>query len=69
MEKPTISPDFTIDDIHKIREYNYERTKHLTFDEKEALWENELSAIYEEFPNLRPVPSLVYGEQLMQKTG
>ena len=25
--KPIISPDFTIEDIHKIREQNYERTK------------------------------------------
>ncbi len=25
--RPIISPDFTIEDIHKIREQNYERTK------------------------------------------
>lgn len=29
-----ISPDFTIEDIHKIRECNYERTKHMTLEEK-----------------------------------
>ena len=28
-----ISKDFTIDDIHKIREYNYEMTKNMTLDE------------------------------------
>jgi hypothetical protein len=28
--KPEISPDFTIDDIHKIREWNYERYKGMT---------------------------------------
>ena len=29
MTEPKISPDFTIADIHKIREYNYEQTKDL----------------------------------------
>ena len=29
-----ISPDFTIEDIHKIRERNYEVTKHMTMEEK-----------------------------------
>ena len=33
MEKPQISPNFTIEDIHKIREYNYEMTKHMTTEE------------------------------------
>jgi len=31
--KPMISPDFTIDDIHKIREWNYERRKDATTEE------------------------------------
>ena len=31
-----ISDDFTIEDIHKIREYNYERRKHMTFAERKA---------------------------------
>jgi len=30
VNKPEISKDFAIDDIHKIREYNYEETKNLT---------------------------------------
>ena len=30
METLVISPDFTIDDIHKIREYHYELTKDMT---------------------------------------
>ena len=29
-----ISPNFTIEDIHKIREYNYEMTKNMTLDER-----------------------------------
>ncbi|MDR3048533.1 MAG: hypothetical protein LBV16_01625 [Elusimicrobiota bacterium] len=34
--KPKISPDFTIDDIHKIREWNYERLKDSTVQERLA---------------------------------
>ena len=36
--KPDISPDFTIDDIHKIREYHYELTKNMTRQEKMAFY-------------------------------
>ena len=32
--KPKISPDFTIEDIHKIREWNYERLKDATVKER-----------------------------------
>lgn len=32
--KPILSPDFTIEDIHKLREYNYEMTKHMTDEER-----------------------------------
>ena len=38
MEKLIISPDFTVDDIHKIREENYERTKNMTMEEKIAYY-------------------------------
>jgi hypothetical protein len=38
METLVISPDFTIDDIHKIREQNYERTKNMTMEEKIAYY-------------------------------
>lgn len=34
MDKLSLSPDFTIDDIHKIREHNYEITKDMSMDEK-----------------------------------
>lgn len=34
MEKPILSPDFTIEDIHKLREYNYEMTKDMTDSER-----------------------------------
>ena len=38
MEKPILSPNFTIEDIHKLREYNYERTKDMTVAEKVAYY-------------------------------
>lgn len=34
MEELVISSDFTIEDIHKIREYHYEITKDMTTQEK-----------------------------------
>lgn len=40
MEELVISPDFTIEDIHKIREQNYERTKNMTVAEKVAYYNN-----------------------------
>ncbi|MDR2532355.1 MAG: hypothetical protein LBC82_05890 [Oscillospiraceae bacterium] len=33
MNEPKISRDFTIEDIHKVREYNYEITKDMTTEE------------------------------------
>ena len=34
--KPNISDNFTIDDIHKIREWNYERLRDATVNERLA---------------------------------
>lgn len=34
MEQPILSPDFTIEDIHKLRVYNYYLTKDMTPQEK-----------------------------------
>lgn len=34
MEKPILSPNFTIEDIHKLREYNYYLTKDMTSQER-----------------------------------
>jgi len=31
---PEISPNFTVEDIHKIREWNYERRKNMTTEER-----------------------------------
>ena len=40
MEALVISPDFTIEDIHKIREQNSERIKDMTVAEKVACYNN-----------------------------
>ena len=40
METLVISPDFTVEDIHKIREQNYEKTKDMTVAEKVAYYNN-----------------------------
>jgi hypothetical protein len=34
--EPKLSPDFTIEDIHKIRDWNYERLKDATREERIA---------------------------------
>ena len=34
MEKPVLSPDFTIEDIHKLREYNYYITQDMSPEER-----------------------------------
>ena len=34
MNKPILSSSFTIDDIHKLREYNYYQTKDMTLQER-----------------------------------
>jgi len=36
MKELKISKDFTIEDIHKVREYNYEKRKNMTFEEEKA---------------------------------
>ena len=48
MNKPEISKDFTIDDIHKIREYNYEETKNLTVAEQAAYYKTKAEAFLKE---------------------
>lgn len=53
VEKPIISPDFTIEDIHKIREYNYEVTKNMTDEEKIAYYNTPKSNVAEEIARLR----------------
>ena len=43
--KPEISPAFTIEDIHKIREWDYERLKDATPEERRADMEQRTAEI------------------------
>ena len=40
MNKPDLSPDFTIEDIHKLREYNYYQTKDMKPQERLDYYNN-----------------------------
>ena len=54
MKPLDISPDFTIEDIHKIREYNYEMTKDMTRQEKMDYYKEgvkEVQSILQEMNN------------------
>ncbi|MHC6203799.1 hypothetical protein ACYULU_11465 [Breznakiellaceae bacterium SP9] len=51
--KPDISPAFTVSDLHKIREWNYERTKDATREEYQALLKKETDAVFQRMTGLR----------------
>lgn len=53
METLVISIDFTIEDIHKIGEQNYERTKDMTVAEKVAYYNNSGKEIEKEIEEYR----------------
>lgn len=40
MDKPILSPNFTIEDIHKLREYNYYKTKDMPLQERMDYYNN-----------------------------
>lgn len=48
MEKFIISPDFTIDDIRKIREYNYNIIKDMTPQEKRDYYNKHNMVVYKQ---------------------
>ena len=41
MNELIISDNFTVDDIHKVREYNYEQTKNMSEKEREEYYSCE----------------------------
>jgi hypothetical protein len=51
--KPIISDQFTLEDIRKIRDYNYEITKDMTYEEYKAHLDRETAPIMEKLTNLR----------------
>ena len=53
MEKPILSPNFTIEDIHKVREYNYYRTKDMTPSERRNYYNERGRAFLKEIEDGR----------------
>ena len=48
-----ISPNFTVEDIHKSRERNYEVTKHMTAEEKLLYYNTPRTDAEEQIERLR----------------
>ena len=57
-----ISPNFTVEDIHKIRERNYEVTKHMTTKEKLLYYNTPRTDAEEQIERLRAMHN-----ELMEK--
>ena len=49
VERPVLSPNFTIDDIHKLREYNYKVTKYCTNEELINYYKDKADKISKEY--------------------
>jgi hypothetical protein len=52
MENLTISPDFTIDDIHRIRENNYNITKNMSPQDRRDYYNKRGMAVHELLKNI-----------------
>lgn len=55
MNKPIISNDFTIEDIHKIREWHFEERKRLGNDEYNKRQSERIAKILKELPKAKVV--------------
>ena len=64
MNKPTVSGDFTVEDIHNIREWNYEMMK----SGEGSADTNTVSDIIQSFPKAKYVPLRDF-IKIMQATG
>lgn len=60
-EKPVLSPDFTIEDIHKLREYNFEQTKALSVTERADYYNEKGRKIHELIQEKRVATSKTAG--------
>ncbi|MDE7183215.1 MAG: hypothetical protein K2O40_01820 [Lachnospiraceae bacterium] len=48
MDRPFLSHDFTIEDIHKLREYNYYQTKDMSKQERIDYYNNRGMEVHKE---------------------
>ena len=53
--KPIVSKDFTIDNIHKIREWHYEQRKEMGVEEYTKKLSQKVKSIWADFPNAKIV--------------
>ena len=53
--KPIVSEDFTIDDIHKIREWHYEQRKEMGLEEYTKELSQKVKSILMDFPKAKIV--------------
>jgi len=51
--KPTVSKDFTIDDIHIIREWHYKQRKEMGKEEYSKRLSQEVKSILADFPRAK----------------
>jgi hypothetical protein len=51
--KPIISNDFTIEDIHKIREHNHEMTKDMSFEKRKVYYSEGAKPALERIAKLK----------------
>ena len=51
--KLEISPDFTLEDIRKIRDYNCEMTKNMNAEEKRAYYKKEADSGIKQFEEFK----------------
>ena len=53
MKRLFVSSDFSISDIHKIREFNYNHTKNMSMEEKIAYYNNSGKGAEQEIKRMR----------------
>jgi len=53
--KPNISKDFTVEDIHKIREWHYEQRKEMGIEEYAKRLSEKVKSILADFPKAKIV--------------
>ena len=51
--KPTVSEDFTIEDIHKIREWHYEQREEMGMEEYAKKLSQKVKSILADFPKAK----------------
>ena len=51
MEKPVLTPDFTVEDIHKLREYNYYQTEDIKPQERLYYYNNRGLEVHKKYKN------------------